>query len=640
MAPEGGMDQAITSAAALWPALISRAGLTGASKQNEGAYDHDLIAALRKRLFPSERSSKSLEELLARSSLSAESLIRAFFATLAPFAVMKIDILTMLSHAEAKESGDALRIRFNFDPSNSPLDLLLSEFREQMERIAEATVERPRIVLPRDLWAIHNVGRSGHARQPTDMTADMAAWKNSYREGDSFLPLEGNWKTGRDDIDTRLDRVVDLVNAVLAAFRRYGENHAELRDKRSDPNLWRTPDPIGLTLAELWQLESDFWPRAIVDWIGERRHDVRVGNEALIQRVLQEIDNLLPQIDETEIALTQVKLLEDLLNLPVWKRRNDVYAVWLGAQIYISLSKRGWQFLFHVENDQLEFAFRGVHLATLLGRSSPQVLFWWTELRSHHDDLPSGHRTSGIQPDYRIQRVPLSERERDVLVIEAKQHLRSSTREFTDAIRDYAFACPRAMVMLANYGPISDRAYKAIEPEFLDRSQLHCLVHPGEPSNVEKFRSSIVSAIETAVGAPTRPFANALMASLSWGSSPTDLDLHVFREGANSEHAYYNQPHLPDIDMSSDVRNGWGPESAKIAPTDATFVVAVNQYSDDGDLSASNAVVEISCTGGSFTPMKFHVPRGKSGRWWRVARIDMKSSLIADLNDLSDVDLA
>jgi hypothetical protein len=74
-----------TSAATLWPDLKAKAGLTGARSGGKGAYDHDFLADLKHPLF--KGADGSLDALILASELSAEQLIRAFFATLKPFAM-------------------------------------------------------------------------------------------------------------------------------------------------------------------------------------------------------------------------------------------------------------------------------------------------------------------------------------------------------------------------------------------------------------------------------------------------------------------------------------------------------------------------------------------------------------------------
>jgi hypothetical protein len=321
-------DAAIQTAADLWPELISRAGLTGTSKGGRDAYDHELIDSLRLRLFPADRTETPIEGLLLGSKLSAEALIRAFFATLAPFAAMKVDILTMITDAGAKASGDALRIRFNFDPERDPLDILLSEFREQMESIAEITVERPLLTLPKNPWAIPRAGVAYRDGFPiggeSDPTPGLSAWRTIYTSDGIFEPLPDDWRTSRPDVDERLGRVVQLTNAVLSAFRHYAANHDELRRAAREEGRRAVPDAIEPSVQQLWQIESDYWPKAIVDWIEQRRHDVRAKDEAALQRMMTEIDTLLPPGSETELVSELVRQLEDVLNLPVWRYRHEV----------------------------------------------------------------------------------------------------------------------------------------------------------------------------------------------------------------------------------------------------------------------------------------------------------------------------
>jgi hypothetical protein len=630
---------AIKTAADLWPELISRAGLTGASKGGRDVYDHELIDSLCSKLFPADRSKTPIKALLQRSKLSAEALIRAFFATLAPFAAMKVDILTMLTDAGAKGSGDALRIRFNFDPKREPLDLLLSEFREQMESVTEITVERPLLTLPKEPWAIPRAGvayRDGFpTRGESSTTPGLSAWLTIYTSNGLFEALPDDWRTGQSDVDERLGRVVQLTNTVLSAFRRYAANHEELRLAASEEGRRAIPDPIEPSVQQLWQIESDYWPKAIVNWIEQRRHDVRVKDEAALQRMMAAIDTLLPPSSETELVSELVRQLEDVLNLPIWRYRHEVYAVWLGSQIHHSLKSLGWRFQFHLRDDRLEFAFRGVHLATMFGQTDEQVLFWWTELETPHQALPSGHRTSAIKPDYRIRRAPLSDADADILVVEAKQNLKSATREFTNAVRDYAFGCPRAEVLLANYGPIALTALSQVEPGLQDRIELHARVHPGELAKVSAFRMAIADAVTAAVGLPKRQrLEYPVEVRLTWSASPRDLDLHVLREGPITGHAYYSQRDVAGVHLSDDVQAGHGPEIAEIEPSDATYLVAVHQFSLDGELSASQA--KVSFRGIDSDPSTFDVPRGKSGRWWRVARIDMVAGSITAINTLDD----
>lgn len=587
-------NEAIGTASALWANLVERAGLTGKRGTRQGSYDRELFDQLQHQLFPGSKA--TLESSLAASNLSAEELLRAFLASLRPFAEMKVDILRMLNAAGAQHSGDSLPIRFNFDPENKPLDLLLKEFARQLERFTEVTVDVTwRLPTYTELWKIPRNGDGTvtgiHAPYPSTIPSGMRAWLDLYREKGTLSPLPTEWRTGRDDVDDRLSRVSNVVNRTLQAFRKYAPDHEGLRRSALDDE-WRTVlDESGFTVFQLWIIESDYWPGAVARWLVDRREDVLAKNEDALQRMILEIDEILPATDETDKVRNLVRQLEEILDLPIWKYRHEVYAVWLGAQIYRSLSESEWSFDFHTIDGQLEFAFRRVHLATLKHARHPDELAWWTELGTDHDNLPSGHRSRGIQPDYRIR--TSSGGIRDLLVIEAKQHLRSSTQEFVAALADYAHACPKAVVVLVNYGPVSAKVLAVQDSSNRGRCFAFAHCSPDKTGNVSDFRSVLAHGILAALDGKPEQAMPAGEVRLIWGDIPQDLDLHLKWYGDRVEHVFYEAPDQECATLLSDVRAGRGPEIAYLKRRDGEFLVEVRQYSSDGNLAASGALVEI-----------------------------------------------
>ena len=610
--------------------LVQRAGLTGPRSARQGAYDKDLVADLRERLFPG--ADAPLEALLAESDLPAEDLIRAFLATLQPFALMKTDILHMLAAAGARESGDSLKVRFNFDPDAEPLDLLLEQFRQQMESFADVVVESPPEVSYQDLWEIPRTGDLNPYHRgetsPLDATPGLTAWLARYEAG-HFEPLPGDWRTGRADVDERLGRVADLADSYLSAFRRHAPDHDQLRLAAEEAEAGAALDPIGMTVWQLWMLESDYWPRAIARWVKAVRAAHRARNEASLAKMMAEIDRILPPARRSHERL---KTLEDVLDLPVWKHRHEVYAVWLGAQIHRALEDAGWRFRFHLQDDRLEFAFRGVHLASLTHRDSEDLLLWWTELDSAHDDLPSGHRSRAIQPDYRIRKAPISDPSTDVVVVEAKQHLRSSSKEFADALSDYSHACPGAVVLLANYGPVSNGVLARVDETLRRRCAAYAHMHPGLPENMLRFRRELSGSLSAAIaGRPCIARETGVEVRLTWGRYPSDLDLYVEREDDEAHGVDYRRNEAEGLRYEADVMTGYGPEIVHIAGESGVFIVRVHRYSEDGELAQSGAAIELVFKDQG-RRMKFEVPAGVSGAWWRAIRIDAAEGTATELD--------
>jgi hypothetical protein len=157
----------------------------------------------------------------------------------------------------------------------------------------------------------------------------------------------------------------------------------------------------------------------------------------------------------------------DILSLPIWQRRHELYAVWIGAKIATSL--KGLDCQFHVEDGVLRFPFSGAQLATMWTKERTTYMFW-TELRSRLSVAAESGRKS-IQPDYRILRLPFDPIRGTVLVVECKQYRRSLTRNFAAALNDYAVGCPNAQVILVNNGPIGNVVLTAVKKSYRSRTR-------------------------------------------------------------------------------------------------------------------------------------------------------------------------
>ncbi|WP_438729251.1 YfaP family protein [Parasphingorhabdus sp. DH2-15] len=622
----------IKTAKELWPELIQRAGLTSAKAGLMGPYDEGLITSLREQLFP--ESDEDFADLIDHSDLTAEALLRAFFSCLEPFARMKQDILELLTDAGAHGSADKLQIRFHFDEDSSPLDMLLSNFRSQMEVFAEALAPSLPHVEYKNLWALAKAGfedTSPFVSKRAEATRPSAvlAWIKNYNRGASFQPLAKGWETGDDELDARLKRVVTLMNTLLGRFSVYGNNHQELQAAAGKHK--EVQNETGFSVQDLWIIESDYWPEAVARWLCQVHAAIAESDEDRLLKICNRVDEVLPE--SGDFVESSVRTLEDILDLPIWKHRHEVYAVWLGAQMYHALRSAGWNFRFHLNNGRLEFAFRGVHLATLLRGENEPELFWWTELRTLHSDLPNNRRKNGIQPDYRIRRAPLSDRDTDILVVEAKQHLRSNNKEFREAIEDYSYACPNAGVLLANYGPCSPNLLPAITEAARKKSAAYGGMNPSEPEIIDGFRNDLGQVVDRALeGEVSAVFERNLKITLTWGEEPADLDLHVFNH--DGRHVYYADRDDKDVELGDDIQSGYGSETATLTG-EGCYTIAVHQYSEDGTFETSNAAVEIALGHLHMRSIeRLTVPKG-IGHWWHVATIDLSKYQIVPLTKRS-----
>jgi hypothetical protein len=617
---------------------------------------------LRASLFPGETG--SLQSLLkaAVPPLSAEKLLRAFFATLRPFSMMKQHILEMMSAASARKGDDNIKVRFQLNESDSPLDLLLNEFREQMETIERCTVVAPvRQWTTNDLWRIARVAEAQLPErdklQPLASPADRAivGWIGQSRSTRRFESFPDTWRTGLDDLDRRLEVIVDLLENMSSAFRRYGGDYRSARDEMErlersardaapsiDGGEAGPTDPIGFTLRQLYILESDYWLAAVGEWLLRVRIAVRRAgtSDTTAGVVISELDSIIPAVSSSTRERDQlIRQLTDILNLPVWKKRHAVYAVWIGSQIWQALKER-WRFNFHLHGDILSFAFSGVHLATLSNPSSDEVLAWWTEYRTPAVGLPSGHRSEAIQPDYRLLRAPFSAVDSDVLIVEVKQYKRSSTGNFAAALMDYAFACPKAEVLLANYGPISERVLEALPDELRSRTAVTAFVRPDKRDICLEFQALIRRFVPSEGAAELQEISAPSIGKveLKWDAHPADLDLHLLqlKPAEHRMHIWYSDPKKDDgsIRLTNDVQTGFGPEAALFQNATGKWLVYVKRYSNDGTLASSGATVAVfSDAAGTKKIASFDCPKSGDGDW-TVCTLDFSAGVIIPINSL------
>src|SRR5262249_46389395 len=158
-----------------------------------------------------------------------------------------------------------------------------------------------------------------------------------------------------------------------------------------------------------------------------------------------------------------------------------------------------------------------------------------------------------------LRRSPLSEAHPDILVVEVKQYKESKKSNFVAAIEDYAFGCPNAQVLLANYGPGSAGTINAIPASRRARAAPLGDIRPDHNLESQQLRETIARVVQPSPrpvsqpsqstpapaiavpDAPSIPLAGRFhRVELIWGPVPRDLDLHIF-EGRPCElaHVYY-----------------------------------------------------------------------------------------------------
>lgn len=126
------------------------------------------------------------------------------------------------------------------------------------------------------------------------------------------------------------------------------------------------------------------------------------------------------------------------------------------------------------------------------------------------------------------------------------------------------------------------------------------------------------------------PIGHGVRFVLSWGANPDDLDLHLwYIDGTNDEHFYFshkgNDEVFPYIELDVDDTDSYGPETMTVAKlsSNASYIVAVHEFSEDSVLSTSGAVVNIY-TDSQGQINHLEVPTGYVGEswWWYILSMD------------------
>jgi uncharacterized protein YfaP (DUF2135 family) len=328
----------------------------------------------------------------------------------------------------------------------------------------------------------------------------------------------------------------------------------------------------------------------------------------------------------------------DFINLPVWKRRHEVYAVWVGTRIGKAIDP--WEPHYQPDGDVLRFPFSGARLASLSANAEP--LEFWTELRTSLQKPVSGKRKGSIQPDYRIAAVPVKTPESSKLVVECKQYKKASAANFSNALNDYASGCPNAAVLLVNYGPVTDRVRVHVREDFRDRTHVIPYFRPRNFAVLEEFSLCVSGAISPLGASGSGLKGGSGRVVLRWSGRLEDLDLYIGipnHEG-KSYLVYYMAQNQGDAEpfmrLSPDIRQGPGLERVDVAQwMPCIYEIYVHNFSRIGVMT-NDATVTVSTLPGAPLHM-FRCHAEGSGAWWHVCSIDGASGRITKVDRLEGV---
>ena len=641
--------------------------------------DGEIVESLRAHL--ARGNATSLSALIRDRTLTVERFVEGLLHALGPFSEMMTDLLRLLEGIGARATDHSLAIEFDFGEAER-LSLDLTAFRDWQECVARVQ----RLVRVEEwsssrLWDLRTRVRGNN---PIDRSRGAAAWVDFYRQSHKPwppFPLPRP-RTGDPKFDALLAKCFHIWSVVLRAAM------ATARDRRELNALLRDDDSVseGMKASELALIDSDYWFSSMADAMhqaaehaqslppSERRLWID-STSANVEQLLREV----PTREEQRTILTRELLA--FLNLPAWKKRDQLYSAWVFTLISDALSDRDLRY--HVVDNKLSFAFGGSHLATSLAAVEP--LHVWAEIRSPLEVPSALSGRKSIQPDYTLLGVPFHNPWSAFAVVECKQYRGFSKKNFSRAVIDYANGRPRAQILLASYGPTKSQFLQTLPKDISERISLIGGLRPHHPVERKLFRDQLRSALESRIPLPTPLPVGASAATahpapretaqhtsqtaqtspqslarteatrttvqpvtalsglleavkLQWDQSEVDLDLHlmlVLADGRLVTVNYLSPGSLmvfPRAQLDDDARHGPATETITINEVlSATYSCFVHRFTVGSTLKAVGAVATIRLDGKEH---ELRCPSAESDAYWHLFYYNGDTSELSVINHL------
>ncbi|MGC5225399.1 hypothetical protein ACPW96_22780 [Micromonospora sp. DT81.3] len=582
-------------------------------------YDTDIVTLVMSRAEQLGIAGDSVDDVLLGTEWTARDLLRTLAPAVASFAGMMRDLLRLLARVGATSgTGESLRLQYEF-AEDDVIDESLAQFREMVRQVETTlTTLRPLNFDPshafdspiREYWTWESAGLVTNLSESSDL------FKWPFDAGIPSPPV-----TGVTRVDELVARSMEIVSAALALLAGVAVNTDDLREWRNHPD-----NPREGTLYDLAQAASDLWPIGMATATHVFASGVADGSLEPDDELLDNLDDWIKAFDSGEPDVVEVErtveALTDVLSLPMWGRRHELYSAWIATQIDRALEGR---LDFVVRDGSIRFPFKALLIARLDAPSGDVDL--WSEVRSEAQDVSGGGRKGAIQPDYRFVR-RTAHADLTVAAIEVKQYLRSATKNPGAALRDYVLGLPDSTVILVAHGPLGKNVLDAVPKAERGRARVHRHVRVGQPGEEAAFRRDIAGLF------PPRSKARVVSIELRWRSDVEDLDLHIAQ--SDGVETSWKVPSTAHSVLRSDAKRG-GPEIVDLADMHDPLDVRVNLYSSDvpAIAEARPRVTFVGSDGARLEVEMHRVASEGRGRVWNVGTID--ESGVAKVNMTSRI---
>lgn len=630
----------IVSPVDLWRSLCKGAGLELRLPGGRPGRDADVEESLRLALKVPD-TVRSLETWLASDArkphptVSIEQLLIDVLKSQGGFSQMMQDILDVLITAEARQASHQLSVEFKFDKVSDPIKATLEQFREAANRTQRVLEKRPKLPNNNLMWPIWHALRGFSSEHLVERLDDFPTG--------TAVP-----STGHADLDLQLTRLGRLVADYVALWKRYGATRRQVGDAA---HALPDGDVNRQELSGQLVAATDHWDVGVLSGAMGISRQVVSGRLAPAE-ALEKLTAALSDIEWVDVWVEHtIQELLDVLNLPAWRRRHELYSVWVGTRMLRVVERVTPDICFHPVDGVLSFEFGGSRLATF--NWGGEQFDIWAELRSALVGR-SSKRKKGIQPDFRVVRADLSHaaNAQTTYVLECKHYLNASTLNFTQAAADYARSCPNAVVHVVNHGPVNEPTLSAALPSELQprvrfigsatplqevatralSGAIRDALFPGHPLPAPR-----PSAPEPVVGKRAPSIAPGCLgyALLEWDDSLDDMDLALQVIGPDGQATqtidfrHKGALHTaPFAHFVEDIRQGPGMERIDISAWHfSRYELVATNFSKSGRLVPQALHCKIVTKTGL---TQLHCPAGLAAECyeWRIAELCVSSGIV------------
>ena len=437
----------------------------------------------------------SLPDALVEATM--DEFVRAFFAAIHPFIAMFQDILGFFERAQAAEGQGQWILRVD------DVDLNLEHFRSWITKWSTAIPIRLRCLDHQGQWALLDELRKRtqierelertRANQIPLVAHDVVEWFTAYQRGKyvrlptSLTPLH---------CPQPLESSALIARAVLERIQGVSPSRDEL--------LAHIPqarnESYGNDTGDFWHLlhsETDHWLRSFI--VALSAASTYLADRELVD-LGRNLDDIIVQYPlRLSGSATGIDELESVLSLPIWKKRHELYAVWVAAEMLQSLADYNVEI--NHDNGRMEFGFRESLVASFTSSLGRFDLV--TERKTPAKSLIGEGRKQHVQPDYGLW---LVEDGKDCcrLIVEVKHYKSPHRQRFLHVFEDYSRAFPLGQVYLVNYGSTGS-ALDDVSGDVRHRCHAINRLAPSEHSSRRRLAAAIRQAVGSPLALPAKP---------------------------------------------------------------------------------------------------------------------------------------